>query len=408
LKYKLLYIIFLINFFFCTAQKKEIKQVNYLQKIHQLQNQKESIENLVKLAEIYHQTGNYIQAIKKYKKALSIKEDSDIKLKLAKIFISNNQKEKAINIYSKIIQSQPENLLIKYSLANLFYSKKEYEKSLSLYSELIKNDTANVNYIYRLASNYKNLKIYKKAIPLYKNVVLKDSNNYKSYYHLAKIYRKLNKSDSVNFYLDKGLFIKPYDISLNKLKAKNSFQNKNYDKVIESVKRLDSIKEITPFYQNLLGIAYYQLKDYEQAKTVLSKLINKKQFQDETFYYLGLTHQALKDYAIAEQYFFMSIYIKKPLLNKEYYQLAMLYKSQNKLKNAIDFLKKASKEKKNDANTLYELATLCEIYYKDKNEALKYYKEYISHFESLNPKQTEYALQQISKIKTELFMKKTD
>ena len=410
MKYLILCTFLFVNYFFGTSQKikADAKQTNYLNSIRQLENQEQNFENLTRLADIYFQTGNQYKAIENYANALLLKEDTPIKLKLAEAYIRNDQKENAIQIYREIIRLQPENLLLKYRLANLFYKNKSFKKSLPLFTELHKKDSSNTNYTYKLASIYNYLKQYKKAIPLYKEVLVKNAKNYKSHYHLAKIYRKLKIKDSVNFYLKKGLEIKPYAVSLNQLQAKNAFQNKNYPTVIESVKRLDSIKTATPFYQNLLGISYYQTKKPEQAKAVFTKMLTKRQLQEDTFYYLGLTHVDLKDYKTAELYFNMSIYSKRPKIDKEYYQIAMLYKAQNNVKQAITFLKKSLEEKKYNANTLYELGVLTENYYKDKTIALKYYQEYISHFEALNPKRTKYILQQIGKIKTDLFMKKSN
>ncbi len=400
--------ILFVTYFFGIAQEKEtvLSNGNYLQYIEKLKKETPNFNNLVQLGEILQQTGKIKEAIKAFNNALKIKENDAVKIKLAKAYKTINQREKAIEIYQNILKKQPYNLLLKYRLANLFLQNKDYKKSLHLLSKVCKKDSNNITVLYKLASVHLQLKNTKKAIFWFRKIIDLDSLHYKSYYRLAKTYRKLKQKDSTAYFLVEGLKIKPNDLALNQLQAKNAFQNLEFKKVVESVKRLDSLNLSSPFYQNLLGISYYHTKEYEKAKKVLTKLLLKRKIQDDTYYYLGLVHQKLKDYAIAEQCFNLSIYSKRPKIDKEYFQLAMLFKAQNKPKEAISYLKKSLKERSYNADALYEIAVLTENFYKDKTIALKYYQEYLSHFESKNPQRTKYVLQQITKIKTDLFLTK--
>ena len=407
MKYLIFLVMVFVHTFFAKSQVVNSFETdgNYLKTLKVLKTKEPNFETLVQLGDIYQQIGSPKKAIKNYINALNIKEDTTVKLKLAKSFLQSNQKKNTIKIYQDILSKNQNNLLLKYRLANLYYQNKNFKKSLPLLLELVQKDKNNVSFYYKLASVYTNLKDYNNAISNYKKAITLDSTNYKSYYHLAKIYRKLKEIDSTKLYLKKGLLNKQYDEKLNQLQAKVAFKSKDYLTVIASIKRLDSIKKATPFYKNLLGIAYYHNKEYQKAKTVFEKLITTRNVQEDTFYYLALTHKTLEKPKLAKQYFELSIYSKRPSVAKEYYQIAMLYKAQNQPQKAINFLKKSLQENRHNANTLYEIATLCDNYYKDKTIALKYYNEYISRFEGYYPKRTVFVLQQISKIKTSLFMK---
>ena len=397
-----------ISFFLGIAQQNKniLENGNYLQYIEKLKKEAPTFDNLEELGTILQQTGKIKEAINVYNKALKIKSSNTLKIKLAKAYKTINKKGKAIEIYQNILIKQPNNLLLKYRLANLFYQNKYYKRSKILLSEISKTDKNNISILYKLASVHLLLKQPKKAIFWFQKIIDLDSLHYKTYYYLAKIYRKLKRKDSTAYFLEQGLKSDPNNLSLNQLQAKNAFQNLQFKKVILSVKRLDSLKLSSPFYQNLLGISYYQLKKYDRAKEVLTKLVLNQKIENNTFYYLGLVHQKLKNFSKAEKYFNMSIYSKKPKIEKEYFQLAMLYKTQKKPKQAIAYLKKSLKEKAYNADALYEMAFLTENYYKDKTIALKYYEIYISQFESSNPTRTKYVLQQIAKIKTDLFLSK--
>ena len=408
MKYLIFILMIFIHTFFAKSQviNNFKEDGNYLKTLKNLKAKESNFETLVQIGDIYQQIGSPKKAVKNYKKALNIKEDITVKLKLAKSFLQSNQRENAIKIYQEILSQNQNNLLLKYRLANLYYQNKNYKKSEALFLELVQKDTNNASFYYKLASVYTNLKDYNNAISNYKKVVVLDTTNYKSYYHLAKTYRKLKEIDSTKLYLKKGLIYNQYDEKLNQLQVKVAIKAKDYPTVITSVKRLDSIKKATPFYKNLLGIAYYHNKEYHKAKKVFEKLFSARNVQDDTFYYLGLSYKALEKPKLAKKCFMLSIYSKRPSVDKEYYQIAMLYKAQNKPKKAIEFLKKSLKEKKYNPEVLYELGMLTEKFYKDKTIALKYYQEYISNFESLHPKRTQFILQQINKIKTALFMQK--
>jgi tetratricopeptide (TPR) repeat protein len=322
------------------------------------------------------------------------------------LYAKNNQKENAIKLYNELIALNPNNLLLKYQLANLFYHTKQYKKSLLLFTELSKIDGKNSNFIYKLASIYRNLKKPDTAISLYKKVFQLDSLNGNSYYFIAKLYRKQKQIDSTTKYLKKGLSHNRKHILLNQLQTKVAFKAKDYQKVIQTVLLLDSLKKSSPFYINLKGIAYYRNKEFKKALKTFNSLILNKKVQDNTFYYMALSYKEMKDYANAEQFLNMAITYKRPSIAQEYYQIALLYKEQNKPQKAIAFLKKSLQEKYQNPDVLYETALLTNAYYKDKTIALKYYEDFISYYEAYYPKRTAYALQQIQKIKTDLFLQK--
>ncbi len=406
---KILFTLFLLNILFAFSQSAEkyLQQGDYVKAINILENKSGKTEqDYLTIARIYEQTGNLNKEIDTYKKALMLNNTVFTKLKLAKALSKTEDKQKAIQLYQEILNKNPDNLIVKYRLATLYLTNKEDKKALPVLLELTQKDTTNINYLYKLGLIYNRLKQKDKAVVAFKKILKTDSLNIKAIYRLAKLYRIKKNKDSTLFFLKKGLRIKPNYIPLNQLQVKNAFANRDYKTVINTVKHLDSLNNSTSFYKNLLGISYYQTNEYIKAKNVLTKLFQKKQVQDNTFYYLGLIHQKLKEYDIAKMYFNLSIYSKRPKIDKEYYQIAMIYKAQNKLKKAILFLKKSLKENSYSPDTLYELGFLSENYYKDKTIALEYYNKYISHFESLNPKRTKYVLQQTSKIKTDLFMNK--
>ncbi len=398
-------ILFILLHFLLQSQiiNSNLDKENYIQTIQNLKNQAQSFESNLKLGDIYQETGNYAKAIKHYLKALSYKNDKHAYLKLAKSYLKNNQRNKAIEIYETILQKEPDHLLLKYHLANLYLQNKNFEKSLPILKFLSLKDSLNPNYLYKIALVYTYLNQEPNAIRFYKKTISVDSTFYQAYYRLAKIHTNKSNLFLAKKLLQKALLIKPDAINLNRLQAIVAYKTHDYPTTIKSILCLDSLKQNNPFYKNLLGIAYFYNHKYHKAENIFNELINQKNELDNTYYYLGLTYKNLNKPELAEQSFKKSIKIKRPSVASEYYQIAMLYKKQQKLKEAISYLKKALHQKQTNPDILFQLALLSESYFQNKKIALNYFKNYVAQYKHIDAERSRYALQQIRKIKTELF-----
>jgi tetratricopeptide (TPR) repeat protein len=109
MKNLILITILFVNYLFISGQEVDSISLNgnYLQTIKQLQKEKASFKNLVKIGDIYKQVGNYQKAILNYKNALQLKADSNVKQKLASSYAKNNQRENAIKIYRELVTLYP-------------------------------------------------------------------------------------------------------------------------------------------------------------------------------------------------------------------------------------------------------------------------------------------------------------
>ena len=82
--------------------------------------------------------------------------------------------------------------------------------------------------------------------------------------------------------------------------------------------------------------------------------------------------------------------------------LGAVFEEQGKFKESIQAYKLAYEES-NDEILLYRLAKNYDVYYADKEIALKYYEKYLEKTDdSLNKKYTDYAKKRASSIKREI------
>jgi len=370
-----------------------------------LENKPENFDVFVKSAAIYKRIGNYSKAINFYKKALDIKDNNLVKVSLGNAYNLAGFKTNAVKVYENIIQKDSTNLLVLNSLGKIYLSANHPKKAEKIYRFLIKKDTLNPNYPFQLARAFAKQNKFLKMGQSYLEAYKLDTLHIRSFYELAKFFRKIRDKDSTNLFIDKGLALDSLSISFNLLKAHELYYTKQFKKVIKILNRLDKLNyhSITTF--EMLGMCYYNLKDYESAEKSFRKGLKLDYSNSQLHYRLASLYYDQKKMKLAEMSDFMSIFNATPKLDKQYFLLGLIYNDKKDLKNAIKYFDKAFKNNSNNYKALFQLALTTDTYYKDKNKALALYQKYLYRFESKNKENTLFAKSRIKAIKKTLFLK---
>jgi tetratricopeptide (TPR) repeat protein len=153
-----------------------------------------------------------------------------------------------------------------------------------------------------------------------------------------------------------------------------------------------------PAYARLLGISYFQLERYDKVLPLMKYLLDRDMKADWIYYYIGSSYQQLQqpDSAIT--------YINKAIeagisenISNYYTQLASSYEDKKDYKSAIKYYKAAYESSKADI-LLYHLARNYDVYYKDKSQAIAYYKRYLNSDDTIKiaKEYTKYRLDELS------------
>ena len=414
MKKKLIFALLLVSIFNIKAQTSVLKTAdsilqtgNYQAALIELQKErKPSFEVLEKMARIYQKVGNHSKAIHYFNSAYALHSSDKIKEQLGKSYQLLGNSDKAIEIYTQVLQTNPDNLLLKYTLAKLYMSERKVNKSIELLKALSKKDSLNPNYQYQLGVAYQ--KLGQKGVFDSANSFLKaykiDSLHLKSIYNLAKFYRKLKFKDSATIFINRGLKINPKSINFNQLKVKDAFYKKEFDTTLVYLKRLEDLHFKTKFVYKLYGLTYLNIRDFTAAETSFKKALRIDFTDASILYNLGLVYTALQDYKTAEYHFLLSILQQKPTIDKNYYQLGMVQLKQKKTKRALKSFEKGYKNNSKNYLLLFQLALTSDDFYKDKKIALQHFEKYIDTFSEKDAASTIYAKQRIKEIKTTLFM----
>lgn len=215
----------------------------------------------------------------------------------------------------------------------------------------------------------------------------------------------LRDRDSASIFIEKGLQLNPKNINLNKLKINDLFIHKKYKEAIVLLKHIDSLEPNEHYTQKMLGKSYFNVEDYQTAKTYFEKAkkIDRNDFKAYT--YLGRIYKKLDNLEKTKFHFTLATFIGKEPRDDEYFELALLAYDAKKPKIALKNFKKTTEENSKNRDALFWLAKLSDDYYKDKKIGYELYKKYSNRFEGKDSIHDEYVKSRLSTIKKEYFLK---
>jgi tetratricopeptide (TPR) repeat protein len=324
-------------------------------------------------------------------------------------YYQNQQFKEALG-YLKTIYTEPVTDLKE--LSNLAYTASMANKlsdAESYYQRVYDADTNNLKALYNIAAINQRRGNNSKAAVYYQNYISKDSSNFQVYKQMAHIsaekydqqgqfnyLRKANRLAPTEFDVasDLGDMYSKQDSSVQAEKVLNTALTADPENIflLQSLLRLYSVQkkwadavktgeqllqqgDIAISTVNKLGIAYYQLKNYECGIETLLTLPTLQR-NETTAYFIAACYKELKDQKNAIIFFNEAIKLSiSPATATYYSEMADSYETLNQLKKASATYQKSLLYKENPL-TYYFLATLYDSKLKDKRSALKYFKKY--------------------------------
>ncbi len=298
---------------------------------------------------------------------------------LAQAYLKSEKKQQALNAFKNASEMnfdksiQQESFLnyakLSYELGNAYTSVPEVLMAyLEAYPQ--SNEANEIGKL--LIDSYISSKSYAKALEL-----LEGSREYEqklayqkvAFYYAVDFFKEGNYAKAKQ-YLAQSL-TQPFDQNYRARaiywKAEADFQLGNTDDAIVGFKQFELLSEArnTPEFNTLnydLGYAYFQLKDYEQAKGYFEKFSPKKDTKNlayDTSVRLGDVNFALGNYWPAMEAYNKALEMKGFAMDYPAYQKAISYGFVNRNERKIEDLEKFIKTYPNSNyrdNALYELA----------------------------------------------------
>ncbi|WP_438962218.1 tetratricopeptide repeat protein [Nonlabens sp.] len=328
-----------------------------------------------KLAQAYNQLGNTFKAIQFYEKGFQLDSTSIKPLyEYGKLFIYSQQHDKAVPVFQSLIKQQGGNATFYYYLGEAWSGLNQTELAITAYARALE-----LNEEYRAA-----------RLDLIKNLIKK--RDFAQAVRLAKT----------------GIAMDPDDLKMNSYLAQAYVNTKLYMLAIPVFEHLLALGNETEYNRNGLAFSYYSDQQFEKA--IEQYQIYMKDYDDKkptVYYNLSVAYMKLEKYPEAIDAIETAIALRRPLLNKEFMQLAAVHARNGDIKNAFYALKAAQKERSDDPLINYQVAVAADRYFKDKNTIIPYYEKYIE----LHGENSDYgalASERLSDLKQAVFMNGDD
>lgn len=411
MKEKILVVMFCIASTFVEAQNV-ISEVDSLWAIGRYQQALQKLKKVqpptfwssARTAGIYEALDYDKEAIAYYQKALALKDDYQTKVKLGKLYQRQKSYTDAIRVFEEIVGKDPKNLLITYKLGRLYLTTNNLSKAHTTFKELIKADPKNPNYHYYKGILYGRLKRRNLKINSFLEAYRVDDTHMKSILQLALAFTTLRDKDSANLFTNRGLQIEPNHISLNRLKINRYIRDKDYQKALELLHKIDTIVPNEHYTKKQLGKTYYHLNMLNEAGKAfeIATKLDPEDFKSHT--YLGHIAMKQEQTRLAMGHYYTALFRGKKQRGEEYYGLGQVYFKMKKPKVALEMYEKAYQENRKNYKAVYQIATISDRLYKNKKVAYRHYKTYVNYFQNKDSLLTMYAQQRIKEIKKEYFI----
>jgi len=378
----------------------------------------------------------------------SLFKDSEMLMLLGDAYKSQFDHKKALEIYRRVLKSDPENKRVMESASDMYSAMGESGSARRLLENLSAIDSSNIRIMIKLAQTCQSMQENRAAVNLYKRIMKKGESGYNTVKSLADCYWVMGMRDSAEVFYKVADFINGKSLVTKLNLSQIAYINKDMSsakiyasrgsdldttylplrKQLGMVQfRLDEYKSAAKHFDYLMskgdstslkfaGSCRFFLGEFNKSIPLLRAALKRDSTDTETLFYLGssLSHNGEPGEAI--EVFYKILKMLQPdssLVYKLHNQLGMAYSDMNKLQESYDNFSIAYKLNPSDSKLLFQMA-MVRGGFKDRGslqEAKSFLERYI---ESLVPKGTlltaeeivlrERAKMYIERIKEDLFM----
>lgn len=285
---------------------------------------------------------------------------------------------KARDLFLEVEKKDTAHILGLRSLASIYESEKNTPKAIKYYTRLSQLLPEDGVVFRKLGQMYKSAGLKRLAYDFYFKAVELNPRDLYAIDGLAELYILDKRYPAADSILWQGLAMDSLHIDMNLLISGSKFRQKAYDSTAYHMWRIRGKYDFRPHQSRMLGYAFMQLDSLDLAIRYLSAAILDEGSKEHAHYNLGIAYEKKGNIEYAEHHFKEAL--KAGISgNVDLYHrnLARLYNRDENLKDAIPHYKDAYKYSQ-DPIILFYLGRASDVYYADKNIALRYYKKFVN------------------------------
>ena len=300
------------------------------------------------------------------------------RLQKAMGFYQQGNFKEAKLILLSIDSTDNQNLKVKKTLASIYEQEENVPKALKYYLSLCKMDSLNGIHFRKAAKQFSKAGATADALDYYELAYHKNTMDFLTIKALADIYIEQHDTLKASNLISEAIAFDNENLLYKLLKAKLHYQKSNHKTVIHVLDSIRGRLDFNSYYCKMLGFCKLKEDQIDDAIFWLQKSLSNESESEHVHYYLSeaydkqgnqeasLYHlnEALKN-AISER------------TGRYYRNMAKIYDEKKMLKEAIKAYEEAYRYD-NDPLMLYFMARAADIYYADKQIAIRYYGRYIN------------------------------
>ncbi len=228
-------------------------------------------------------------------------------LKEAKLAFESKNFQKALSVYTEVLEEDAQNIEALFNLANIFHIKGDISKAIKAFKKVLEVDNAHTDAMVSLSVLYNDIGYYEEARKLFNQVNTRVKRNVEDdslsddhinkkfsmkHYETAELYLTYNRYDEALQEYTKAIALDSMNlearIKVAKVYAKKGFLNKSHDELVR-------LKNEHPEYlpgRIALGVLYYGRGDVIHAQSEWQKVLSIEPLNSEAGMYMNLSKTA--------------------------------------------------------------------------------------------------------------------
>lgn len=357
-----------------------MQQLRFKEAIEWLEEQPETIDNLLLKAENYEKLYDYQAATSAYKEALA-KDSTQLSIivALAESYYQAGDSDKSLEYWTKSSQLSPQNIYLKTKKAIGHYRISDWEGTIESCREVFKTDS--VPLLMRMTGDA-NLQLQRidSALFYYDKAIEKNPSDYIAINKLANFYYSTKLfAEAIETTGDYLIHINPNQKSVGQLHGMALYSNGDYKNAIEQLELNTQLGDSTYTTSYFLGMSYFASKHYSDAIPWLQKAYMVNAEDVSLLYYYGTALARTYDRKLGIEILQEGVDIIEKQVEMMYdfdISFAHAYQGYGNHPKAIRYYKSAIRRQPNKTIILYNIASAYDIT-KNEKEAIDYYERFL-------------------------------
>lgn len=304
---------------------------------------------------------------------------------LGNCYKSLNNFNQALTCYGKACAKDPSASSLQSELANAYMVVENYDRALILYRHLYNTDSQNVCFLRNMARCYDYIGRDDSAMICYQKCLQPINGDFQTVYRLCTIWMKYKMYDAALTLTNEYQRQDSANARINSLNAYLCMMKHDYAESNRLFQKCYQNHDESKFTLKYLGITAFKLNDMEGAKTYLEKAYRADSTDYEVTNFLGIACATSAYKRLGIYYLNKTLRLITPdsvYLGNIYGNLGKAYDAYSNApcEKALYSYLQARNFNPSDSLILYLIATKYDFCLKDKEQAMKYYSQFLSLF----------------------------